>query len=156
MTDPTLLDVSPSSKWIRYFMAEAELASTMATCPRAHCGAAAVRLSDKRVLVKGHNGTPPGFPHCSEVGCIMEMGADNREHCVAVVHAERNVFYYAAKRGISLDGSHLFVTHYPCLDCAKGIITSGMRGVFYRDEYKPDPKVADYLARAEIYIRQVA
>lgn len=79
--------VQQRPSWDEFFFSMAELASTMATCPRAHCGAAIVR--HKRVLSLGFNGAPPGEPHCpSEGETLAEHLA--LAHCQVSVHAEAN------------------------------------------------------------------
>lgn len=73
--------------WDEFFFSMAELASTMATCPRAHCGAAIVR--HKRILSLGFNGAPPGEPHCPSEGEALAEHL-TLAHCEVSVHAEAN------------------------------------------------------------------
>ena len=83
----TLLDTRPS--WDEYFMRIARDVATRSTCLRRHVGAVIVR--ERRILSTGYNGSPPGQPHCYEVGCLMEDG-----RCIRTLHAEQNAIIQAA------------------------------------------------------------
>lgn len=119
------------STWDQYFMNIAKVAASRATCPRKSVGAVIVR--DKSILSTGYNGSLRGMPHCSDVGCVIENG-----HCVATVHAEQNAILHAARHGVNIDGSTVYVTASPCWNCFKSIANSGVvrvvYGEFYRDE----------------------
>jgi dCMP deaminase len=108
----------------------ATVVSRRSTCPRKAVGA--VIAIDGRILSLGYNGTPAGLPHCTEVGC--NVGPDGG--CTRAVHAELNAIAFAAKQGISLDGSTLYVTISPCLKCAQAIINAGIIGVWYLKMYR--------------------
>jgi dCMP deaminase len=117
--------------WNRYFMNLAVQAATRSTCPRKSVGAVIVR--DKTVLSTGYNGSIRGAPHCTEVGCMME-----NDHCIRTVHAEANAIVQAARHGIRIEGSQIYVTASPCFSCFKLIVNAGIGtvyfGEFYRDE----------------------
>jgi dCMP deaminase len=119
------------ASWDEYFMNIARVVASRATCNRKHVGAVIVR--DKTILSTGYNGSIRGMPHCSEVGCMMEDG-----HCVATIHAEANAVLQAAKNGVGIDASTVYVTASPCWSCFKTITNAGIRrivyGEFYRDE----------------------
>jgi dCMP deaminase len=125
--------------WDQYFMRVAKLVATRATCDRKHVGAVIVR--NNRILSTGYNGSLPGEPHCDDVGHLMRDG-----HCERTVHAEANAIAHAAKYGISLKDSTLYVTASPCLTCFKLAVSAGVTRIvyeeFYRDhlieEMKPD------------------
>ena len=104
------------------------------TCPRAAVGAVIVR--DKRILTTGYNGSPSNLPHCTEDGCLMVNG-----HCVRALHAEQNAIIQGALHGVDVSGSTIYVTHQPCLICAKMIINAGIQRVVYAGHY-PD-EIAD-------------
>ena len=87
--------------WDNYFFNIAKEVATRSTCPRASVGAVIVR--EHRILSTGYNGAPPGEPHCTEVGCLME-----NNHCERTVHAETNAVAQAARFGIPIDGSTLY------------------------------------------------
>lgn len=108
-----------------------ELAAVVAkrsTCNRRAVGC--ILVKEKRVLTTGYNGSPPGMPHCVDVGCLMVDG-----HCVRTIHAEQNAIVQAALHGISTQGCICYVTTTPCVNCAKLLISAGVRRIVYRDEY---------------------
>ncbi|EKP95456.1 deoxycytidylate deaminase [Thermaerobacter subterraneus] len=134
--------------WDAYFMELAEVVARRSTCPRRHVGAVLVR--DRRILATGYNGAPPGFPHCTEAGCLMQDG-----HCVRTIHAEANAILQAALHGVTVKGSTLYTTATPCLHCAKLLIGAGVVRVVYRDWY-PDPRAVEFLERAGIPLEPMA
>jgi len=87
--------------WDEYFLSIAEEVAARSTCPRASVGAVVVR--DNRILATGYNGSLPGEPHCTEVGCLME-----NDHCERTIHAETNAIAHAARFGILVDGATLY------------------------------------------------
>jgi dCMP deaminase len=117
--------------WDQYFMKIAEVVSTRATCQRKQVGSVIVR--DRMILSTGYNGSIRGLPHCDEVGHLMED-----EHCVRVVHSEANAIVQAARNGVAIEGSTIYVTASPCWSCFKLIANAGIKricyGEFYRDE----------------------
>ncbi len=128
--------------WDEYFMTIAYQVATRATCDRKHVGAVIVR--DKTILSTGYNGSIRGLEHCSEIGHLMENG-----HCVRTVHAEANAIAQAARNGVLIEGSSIYVTASPCWICFRLIANSGIRriafGEFYRDE-----RIFEFSNRAEI------
>jgi len=117
--------------WDVYFMNIAQVVASRSTCPRKYVGAVVVR--DKTILSTGYNGSIRGMPHCTEVGHMME-----NDHCVATIHAEANAILQAARNGVMIDGSTLYVTASPCWNCFKAAANSGVLricyGEFYRDK----------------------
>ena len=111
-----------------YFMLIAKLVGLRATCPRLRVGAVAVK--DGYILATGYNGAPRNMDHCIDVGCLVVDG-----HCHRAVHAEQNVIAMAARKGISLEGATLYVTHFPCDTCFKLLINAGIREIIYEDIY---------------------
>ncbi|NPA47277.1 MAG: dCMP deaminase [Thermococci archaeon] len=111
-----------------YFMLIAKFVSLRATCPRLRVGAVAVK--DGYILATGYNGAPRGMDHCIDKGCIVVDG-----HCHRAVHAEQNVIAMAARKGISLEGATLYVTHFPCDTCLKLLINAGIKEIVYEEMY---------------------
>lgn len=128
--------------WDDYFMNIARQVAMRSTCPRAAVGAVIVK--DRRILTTGYNGSPMGLPHCSDVGCLI---VDN--HCVRTLHAEQNAIIQAALHGVSVNEGTIYVTHQPCLNCAKMIINAGIRRVVYAGEY-PDLNARTFLSEAGV------
>lgn len=114
--------------WDKYFLDIAKQISTRGTCDRLRVGAVFVRES--RILATGFNGSLPGQAHCCDVGCLMHEG-----HCVRCVHAESNGICQAARHGVNLEDSWLFVTHLPCITCYKNVLAAGCSRVYYGEWY---------------------
>jgi dCMP deaminase len=128
----------PRPSWDQYFMSFANLAKSRSTCLRRQVGAVAVR--NRQVLATGYNGSPKGTPHCAEIGCIREqrgVESGTRHELCRGVHAEQNVIAQAAYQGTSLKDATLYTTLCPCIICMKLIVNSGIREIFYVDDY-PD------------------
>ena len=100
------------------------------TCDTKRVGALLTR--DNRIISTGYNGPPRGAPHCDEVGCQK----DSEGACIRTVHAEANVIAFAARYGISSEGTTLYTTTAPCFTCAKLIINAGIIEVCYIEEYR--------------------
>ncbi len=118
-------------EWDDYFLNLVTEVGRRATCDRGRSGCVVVR--DKRILCTGYVGSPPGFPHCDEVGHMLRrvVAEDDsvREHCVRTIHAEQNALCQAARYGILLEGSTLYCTMEPCRTCALLIISAGVTRV---------------------------
>ena len=121
--------------WKDYFMNIAREVATRSTCVRKHVGAVIVR--EKTILSTGYNGSIKGLPHCDEVGCEMVDG-----HCVRTTHAEANAIVQAAKNGIQINQSEIYVTASPCYDCFKLIANSGIKIIYY-DEFYRDKRIIE-------------
>jgi dCMP deaminase len=77
----------------------------------------------------GYNGFLAGTNHKS----IVRGG-----HEQATIHAEINAIADAAKRGASVDGAVAYITHYPCLNCYKALVSSGIKKIVYKLDYRND------------------
>ena len=117
--------------WEKYFMNIAQVVASRATCDRKKIGAVIVR--DKTILSTGYNGSLSGLPHCEDNGHEME-----NDHCVRTIHAEANAIVQAARNGVAIDKSEIYITASPCYTCFKMIANAGISrihfGEFYRDE----------------------
>jgi len=121
--------------------------ATRSTCDRAMVGATIVK--DRRILTTGYNGAPMGLPHCDDVGHLMVGG-----HCVRALHAEQNAIIQAALHGVSVRGGTIYVTHQPCLTCAKMIINAGLVRVVYAGHY-PDEQAVAFLSEAGVTLEHL-
>lgn len=122
-----------------YFMEMAQLVAKRSTCLRRHVGA--VLVKDKRVLSTGYNGSPKGTLHCEVKGCIREqlnVPSGTRHELCRGVHAEQNAIIQAAYFGVSVDGSTIYTTTFPCSMCAKILINAGIKEVVYCEGYVDD------------------
>jgi dCMP deaminase len=131
--------------WDEYFMATAVLMSTRSPCERLHVGCVIVTggVRRNRLVAAGYNGYLPGSPHKSRV---------REGHEQATVHAEQNAIADAARRGSSVEGCVAYVTHYPCINCAKILASAGIAEIRYRRNYHNDPLVAPMLTDAGVKI----
>ena len=113
-------------------------------CKRRQVGALIVK--DRMIISDGYNGTPSGFENI----CEDENGVTKPY----VLHAEANAISKVAKSGNSSEGSTLYVTASPCLECSKLIIQAGIKRVVYRDEYRLTDGI-DLLKRAGIEVEKI-
>lgn len=121
--------------------------ATRATCLRRHVGAVVVR--DKRILSTGYNGSPPGQPHCSEVGCLLEDGK-----CIRTLHAEQNALIQAALHGVSTQGATMYCTCRPCHVCARMIVGAGIERLVFSGPM-PEGWANEVLTKAGVELVQV-
>ena len=139
--------------WDEYFMEMAELTSKRSTCMRRQVGA--VIVQDKHIIATGYNGAPRGIKHCEERGgCLRQKlnvpSGERHELCMAL-HAEQNAIIQAATLGQSIEGGVIYVTHQPCVICAKMIINAGIKRIVVREGY-PDQLSIDILSEAGLRI----
>lgn len=133
--------------WDEYFLRIAFTVAERSTCDRAHVGAVIVR--ERRILTTGYNGAPAGLPHCDDAGHLMIDG-----HCVRTLHAEQNAIIQGALHGVGIGESTLYVTHQPCLNCAKMIINAGVERVVYAGNY-PDKNSQAFLHEAGVQLHHL-
>ncbi|MDQ0158686.1 ComE operon protein 2 [Alkalibacillus salilacus] len=134
--------------WDQYYMSQSHLLALRSTCERLAVGATIVR--DKRVIAGGYNGSPSGSVHCIDEGCKLIDG-----HCVRTIHAEVNAILQCAKFGVATEGAEIYVTHFPCLNCCKTIIQSGIKKIYYAHDYKNHPYAIELLQEAGVEFEKV-
>ena len=129
--------------WDEYFMQMAELTAQRSTCLRRHVGA--VIVQDKHVVATGYNGAPKGVAHCAELGgCLREkMGipSGERHELCRALHAEQNAIIQAATLAQSIEGASIYITHQPCIICAKMIINAGIKRIVVKEGYPDEMSV---------------
>lgn len=118
--------------WDEYFINIVATVAERATCDRGRSGALVVY--QRQIIATGYVGSPPGFPHCDDVGHDIRDG-----HCVRTVHAEQNALASAARAGISTLGATLYSTMTPCRVCAMLSLTAGVDRVVSAFAYPGDP-----------------
>lgn len=139
--------------WDQYFMTLAEQVATRTTCLRR--GVGAVLVKERQILATGYNGVPSGLTHCAVTGCLREqlgVPSGQRHEICRGLHAEQNAIIQAAKFGISIKDSVIYVTHQPCVVCAKMLINAGVREVIYKNPY-PDPLAQELIAESDMLLR---
>jgi len=131
--------------WDDYFMATALLMASRSACGRLHVGCVLVSAGEhrNRIVAAGYNGFLPGTPHKSRL-------RDGHEQ--ATVHAEQNAIADAARRGVSVAGSTAYISHFPCINCAKVLAAAGVQIIKYHVDYSNDALVLDLLADAGVTI----
>jgi len=130
--------VNRRPSWDEYFMEIAGFVATRSTCLRRQVGAVIVKT--KRILTTGYNGAPSGIKHCVEVGCLrqmMQIPSGERHELCRGLHAEQNAIIQGAAVGVCIKGGTLYVTHQPCVLCAKMLINAGIERIVYKGNY-PD------------------
>ena len=147
----------PRLSWDEYFMQICAVVAQRSTCNRAAVGAVIVR--NRNILATGYNGSPAGMPHCTEVGCLVYSSTNpdghTEENCFRTIHAEINAIAQAAKSGVSIQGSDIYITHSPCIHCLKVLINTGIGRVCYGSPYKLD-ETRELVARSGVILEQVA
>ncbi len=128
--------------WEKYFMNIATEVATRSTCDRKHVGAVIVR--GKTILSTGYNGSIKGLDHCDDVGHDMD-----NDHCVRTIHAEANAIVQAAKHGINIDQSEIYVTASPCFDCFKLIANAGICKIYFGEFYR-DKRIVEHAKSLKI------
>lgn len=108
------------------FMAMADCLSFRGMCNRLRVSALIVR--DKRIITSGVNG--PNTYDCDELKC------DTTKPCSHAIHAEENAIRFAVKHNVDLKGATIYITHQPCIDCARLIVESGITRVVYSETYR--------------------
>lgn len=103
------------------------------------------RTRKKRIIAGGYNGSVSGSDHCLDQGCYV---IDN--HCVRTVHAEVNALLQCAKFGVPTQGAEIYITHFPCVHCAKSLIQAGISKVHYAKDYKNHPYAESLFKEAKI------
>ena len=138
--------------WDEYFIKLVEEVAKRATCDRGMSGCIIVR--DKRILCSGYVGSPPGFPHCDEVGHelkkVLDVDGTVRQHCVRTIHAEQNAICQAARYGIPLEKTTLYCTMEPCRVCASLIISVGVKKVVAKRRYHAAQDTRELFEKAGI------
>jgi len=111
-------------RWIQYYVKVAKETALLSTAKKLQVGCVIVR--DNRILSIGYNGTPSGWDNCCE-----ENGKTKPE----VLHAEANALMKLCSSTESSLRATLFVTHTPCIECAKLIYQAGISQVYYINQY---------------------
>lgn len=133
-------------------MKVAETFAGLSSARRLQVGAIVVK--DDRIISIGYNGMPSGWDNNCENEVVVPPRVVLLETKKEVLHAETNAIAKLAKSTDSGDGATLFVTHSPCLDCAKLVYQSGINSVFYRNVYRNDEGIK-FLEKAGVKVEQI-
>ncbi len=148
-------------KFVNAYMKVAETFAELSSARRLHVGAIVVK--DDRIISIGYNGMPSGWDNnCEyedidfsdaiygEPQTVINKGLKTKPE---VLHAETNAIAKLAKSTESGDGATMFITHSPCLDCAKLIYQSGIKSVYYRNTYRSDDGI-EFLKKCKIEVNK--
>jgi dCMP deaminase len=131
-------------KYIDAHMSVAEVYANLSTAKRLQVGCVVVK--DNTIIGIGYNGMPSGWDNVCE--------DENNKTRPEVLHAETNAIAKIARSTNSSEDATLFVTHAPCLDCAKIIHQAGIKEVFYRNTYRSEDGIK-FLLRCNINVEKV-
>jgi len=123
----------------KYFLKIASVVAERSTCRRHHVGAVAVK--DKHILATGYNGAASGLKDCLELGCLrdeLNIPSGTRQEICRGIHAEQNVIIQASLHGVSLEGATIYVTHTPCILCAKMLVNAKINRFVTFGKYADD------------------
>lgn len=152
----------------RMMQAHMQVAETYATLSHARrLQVGAIVVKDDRIISIGYNGMPAGWDNnCEDEVTKTEtyiidhggpeylMQMTHLKTKVEVLHAEMNCISKLARSTESGLGATLFVTHAPCMDCAKLVYQSGINSVFYRNSYRNSDGV-QFLEKCKIEVRKI-
>lgn len=131
-------------KFIKYFIKIAEETAKLSYANKLKVGA--ILVKDNRPIVTGYNGTLSGFSN--------ECEDENNKTKLEVLHAEQNVISFCAKHGLKAEDSILFITHAPCVQCAKLIAQAGIKEVYFKNLYKNNDGI-NLLKNFNVIIEQI-
>jgi dCMP deaminase len=134
------------------YIKTAETFAELSHARRLHVGAIVVK--DDRIISIGYNGMPAGWDNNCEDELHQPVGRVNLVTKPEVLHAETNAIAKLAKSNESGMGATMFITHAPCLDCAKLIYQSGISSVLYRNAYR-DTSGVTFLEKSGIQVEQI-
>jgi len=154
-------------KYLGAYMKTARVFAELSSAKRKHVGAVVVK--DDRIISIGYNGMPSGWDN----NCEDKIYCDDGDHSeqlypkesnqwmtyklktkAEVLHAESNAIAKLAKSTESGDGASMFITCAPCIDCAKMIFQSGIKEVFYGEDYRDDDGIR-FLNKCGITVKQI-
>lgn len=138
-------------KMIDAYMKAAAIFAELSHAKRLHVGAIVVK--DDRIISIGYNGMPSGWDNNCEDEIIDDTWMVTLKTKPEVLHAETNAIAKLARSSESGLGADLFVTHSPCLDCAKLIYQSGIKRVFFNHAYRNTDGV-EFLKKSGVEVEQ--
>lgn len=154
-------------KWINAFMDTASRFADLSSAVRLKVGAVVVK--DNRIISIGYNGMPSGWDNNCEIKTYCDDGDWSEQQLPKdsniwkkyklttkpeVIHAEANAISKLARSNESGVGSDMFITHAPCMDCAKLIYGAGISKVYYRNSYRNTAGI-DFLKACDISVEKI-
>ena len=134
-------------------MKAAQVYAELSTAQRLQVGCVIVK--DNTIIGIGYNGMPSGWDNVCETVKFKDFtGTVLMKSKPEVLHAETNAIAKVSRSNNSTDSADLFVTHAPCLECAKLIYQSGIKSVFYRDTYRSEEGIK-FLQKCNVEVKQI-
>tara|TARA_X000000368_G_scaffold234517_2_gene185273 strand:+ start:8176 stop:8592 length:417 start_codon:yes stop_codon:yes gene_type:complete len=130
--------------WDTYFKDLVNLTASRSSCEKLNVGC--IFVKENRIVAQGYNGYISGCEH----NMVLR---DN--HNIATIHAEQNAITDCAKRGVSSYGCTAYITHYPCYNCMKLMVSSGINSIKYINDYKNDELVCKLANEKNIVITKL-
>jgi len=140
------------SKWKIAYMKTAETFANLSTAEKLKVGAIVVK--DNRIISIGYNGMPSGWSNVCEEVWFDEEDKPHKVTRPEVIHAEANAIAKLAKTTESGDGAEMYITHSPCVECAKQIYTAGVTKVYYKEKYRLETGI-DFLKKCGVEVEQI-
>lgn len=140
------------NKWQQAYMKTAETFGSLSTATRLQVGAIVVK--DNRIISIGYNGMPSGWDN----ECEYWVGEDDFGNTILktkpeVIHAEANAIAKLARSHESGLNAEMYITHAPCMECAKQIYSAGISKVYFKGKYRSTDGV-DFLTKCGIEVEQ--
>lgn len=140
-------------KWVDAYLDMAERFAELSHAKRLKVGAIVVK--DNRVISIGYNGTPAGWSNeCEEIIETHEDGGVITKTKDEVIHAEANAISKLARDGESSKNATMFLTHAPCVQCAKLIYGAGINSVYYRNSYRDENGIV-FLKKCSVDVEKI-
>jgi len=130
--------------WNEYYKSLVEITASRSACKKLHVGC--ILVKDNRIISQGYNGYLSGAPHEQ----LIRNG-----HEMATIHAEQNAICDCARRGASCNDCIAYITHYPCLNCMKLLAASGIKKIYYINDYNNDEYCSKISAQHDIAIEKL-
>jgi dCMP deaminase len=155
------------TKFRNAYMKVAETFAELSSARRLHVGAIVVK--DDRIISIGYNGMPSGWDnncedkiYCDDGDCLEQQLPKESDTWKKyklktkpeVLHAETNAIAKLAKSTESGLGASMFITHAPCMDCAKLVYQSGINNVYYRNSYRDESGI-QFLQKAGVWVEKI-
>jgi dCMP deaminase len=149
-----MVSITMKDKFIKTYMDVAESFAKLSSAVRLQVGAIVVK--DDRIISIGYNGMPSGWDNCCEevVPPNEWVEFEQLKTKPEVLHAETNAIAKLAKSSESGCGATMFVTHAPCIDCAKIVYQSGIDTVYYKNDYRSTQGL-EFLTKSKVDVIKV-
>ena len=143
------------NKWDSAYMQTAETFGSLSTAKRLQVGAIVVK--DNRIISIGYNGMPSGWTNECEEEVVTEYESYTDSTLVTkkeVIHAEANAIAKLARCNESGENATIYITHAPCIECAKLIYSSGITNIYYKNEYRSADGI-QFLHKCGLEVEQI-